>query len=368
MIRRSLTTPARFLRTGPRPTQEPPDPWQALRTAVGARWMPARRVFPTRRSSLRDLQPGERLLLLLQYAGIGDHLVASMLFPMLRAQYPEIRVSYACQSRVHPLFEGTGVDLVTHDGPCDPAWLEQYDLIEDINIPCHVWERFFVARGGPEGHGLRWRNRLEMFAGWIGLPVRTPRSDVAITDAEQAEARAILQRSGVTGQPVCLLAPCSLDAAKSYPWYGELAQALQADGWAVRLLHSATLPGPVPTLAGLSLRMMGAVCRVADVIVSVDSGAFHWGGILQRPTVGIFASNNGAAYCRYYPTAVPVQVCASGCIHNIRWGKDLTSCPHIRHEALPPVPEGLRSHCYPRGSVAQILATVRRVAGQPGRA
>ena len=112
---------------------------------------------------------------------------------------------------------------------------------------------------------------------------------------------------------------CILDILMGEMTGLELAARLAEAGFAVGLLHHKTIPSDFPTLAGLSLRMMGAVCAAADLIVAVDTAAFHWGGILGRPTIGIFNVNDGAAYCRYYPTARFVQTCAQPCI-NVRYG------------------------------------------------
>ena len=345
------------------------DAWSKLRTLIGAKH-PHIPTFRTRRSRLDELRPGEKFLILLRYAGIGDHLNASMLFPALREQYPAIRVAYAIPQRFHPLFEGTGVHLVSHDGPVEPSWSHEYDLVEDINKPCHVWENFFVRYGGTagEGNGLRWRNRLDIMSGWFGLRVKNPRSPVVIREEEKAEARVLIAKTGNSGNPVCLLAPISFAQSRSYPWFAELAGCLVADGWDVRLLHPVPLPGPAPTLAGLSFRMMGAVCAVADLIVSTDTAAYHWGGICRRPTVAFFNSQLGVNHCRDYPTVHPVQTCATPCIHNVRWGGDNESCPHLTRETLPDTPGyGPLSRCFSRETVGQIMAEVRAFAGQPGR-
>ena len=348
------------------------DIWADLRRHLApvASRAPGLRIFRTRRSRLDELKPGEKLLILLEHAGIGDHLIASLLFPAIQEQYPHVHVTYACPRRFHDLFAGSGLSLLSHDVPVQPAWLEVYHLIEDINVPCHAWERFFVAHGGTNGtggNGLKWRNRLDIFSRWFGLRVSTPQTCIRIREEERAEARRILSRTGVGRKPVCLLAPFSASPAKCYPWFSALATGLTAKGWAVRLLHPQRVPAPVPTLAGLSIRQMGAVCSVADLIVSVDSAAFHWGGILRRPTVGIFNSNEGVAYCRYYPTASPVQTCSTPCIHNIRWGTDFTSCPRLTADRLPTVPRIPLSRCFGHESVGRILATVRESAGHPTR-
>ncbi len=348
-----------------------PDPWLRLRRAIGAR-PPGIVQFATRRSRLDELKPGERLLVVRKYGGLGDILISSMLFPMLADQYPAIHVNYACPRVYHPLFAGSGLDLLPYESVwsgtdrCSyrdsvrPEILNGFDLIEDISIPCHVWENFFVAYGGidGDGHGLRWRNRLDMWARWFGLRMVDARTNIVITEAEQAVARRLLAQTVGSDRPICLLAPFAANRTKSYPWFERLALRLTAAGFAVALLHHQQVPVGPPTLAGLDLRMMGAVCAAADLIVSVDTAAFHWGGILQRPTVGVFNINDGATYCRYYPTARPVQTCATPCI-NVRYGPAAGTCP--KHVTAVPAPLGpglAFSRCYPQESIGDVLAAV----------
>lgn len=366
-------TPRLFRVPGIPPPVSPPRPadsWAALRGVVGAR--PAGMLaFPTRRSRLDDLRPGETLLLLRKYGGLGDVLISSMLFPMLVDQYPHVRVTYAVPRRYHPLFAGTGLALLPyeevfhgethyHRGTVRPALLEQYDLIEDISIPCHIWETIFGRYGGmtvADGNGLRWRNRLDMWARWFGLTVRDPRTNIRFTEAELAEASkritAVLGRT----RPTCLLAPFSGNRTKSYPWFERLHTRLQADGWAVALLYKEPVASGLPILEGLSYRQMGAACAVADLIVSVDTAAFHWGGILGRPTLGVFNVNDGATYARYYPTASIVQTCDTPCL-NTRYrqcAKHVTQpMESFRHRGLAV------SRCYQPETVDTIADAARR--------
>ena len=357
---------------GARPANGEQDPWTALRRLVGAR--PSGIVqFATRRSRLDDLRPGEKLLLIRKYGGLGDILISSMIFPMLADQYPQIRISYACPLRYHPVFQGSGLRLIPyeavwsgrdvqlHRGNVRREILDRYDLIEDISIPCHVWENVFVAYGGIDGgHGLKWRNRLDMWARWFGLRIINPRTNIVIREDERAAARVRLARTVRSDRPVCLIAPWSVNRRKNYPWFEDLASGLIRDGWAVALLHDRRFPVALPMLSGLSYRLMGAACAAADLIISVDTAAFHWGGILGRPTVGIFNVNDGAVYCRYHPTARFVQTCATPCI-NVRYGEGAGTCPAHTTDDLPQGPGLglLPSRCYGRRTVQLILEASR---------
>ncbi len=334
--------------------------WRALRRLINARPTAGPLAFPTRRSQLADLRPGERLLIIRKYGGLGDILISSMLFPDLRDQYPDIHVTYALPHQYFSLFEGTGLTLypyeqvfsgVTHDahrGTVKSEFLEQFDLVEDISIPCHVWENLFTRFGGVDGgYGLKWRNRLDMWSRWMGLTVRNPRTIIILTDGERDAARQRLRRYGPP--PYLLLAPFTGNRTKNYPWFQELGQAL-AKEWTVLLLHSTSLNVEVgiPMLSGLTIRAMGAVAAVADMIVTSDTAAFHWGGILGTPTVGLFNVNDGATYCKYYPKAVAVQCCDTPCI-NVKY----LQCGKQYPGNLPSVPNlGLEvSRCFHPASV-----------------
>jgi len=346
------------------------DEWADLRKVIGAR--PEGVVaFKTKRSRLDELKPGERFLIIRKYGGLGDILVTSMMFPDLLEQYPEIEVTYAPPKQYHALFEGTGLKLRAyeevysdtgyyHRGGVQAPILSQYELIEDISIPCHVWENFFVAYGGVDGgNGLKWRNRLDMWSRWFGLTVKHPRTIIRLRSDEIEQARNMLK--GFGSGPFLLLAPFTGNRTKNYPWFLELARKLDKD-WRVILLHGERPHWSIgyPILAGLSYRMMGAVCAAADMIVAADTSAFHWGGILKTPTVGIFNINDGDTYCAYYPTATSVQCCDTPCI-NVKY----RNCSKHYQGDLPAISGmGLEmSKCYWPDTVTQIADKVRDHAG-----
>ena len=340
--------------------------WAELRKLIGA--PPAGQLaFSTKRSSLQDLRPGEKLLVLRKYGGLGDILISSMIFPDLHDQFPDIHITYACPAGYHTLFDRSGLALEKyetvwrnainfHRANVQTPVLSQYDLIEDISYPCHAWETLFTQLNGhlrdlvdgQGGNGLRWRNRVDMWSRWMGLKVQHARTCITITEEEKQQARALLK----TKKPVLVLSPISNSRTKNFAWYRELARKLLGLGYEIRGLHTEPLDG-VQTLSRLPLRMMGAICAVADMIVSVDSSTFHWGGILGVKTVGVFNTNCGETYCKYYPTARWVQTCSTPCIQS-RFG----NCPK-QHKGLMPGVMGIEmSPCYHPEDVDKIVAAV----------
>jgi len=367
------TTPSRGWRLQELGLVRAPMPWQYdykeewsdLRKLIGAR--PEGIVaFRTKRRRLDDLKPGERFMILRKYGGLGDILISSMIFPDLLEQYPDIEVTYAPPRQFHPLFEGTGLKLRSyeevysdtghyHRGGVKKPLLEEYELIEDISIPCHVWENFFVAYGGIDGGGgVKWRNRLDMWTRWFGLTIKNARTIIRLRPDEVEQGHSMFK--GLGSGPYLLFAPLTGNRTKNYPRIAELVKQLERD-WRVVFLHNEHLHWGFsqPMFSGLSYRMMGAVCAAADMIVSADTSAFHWGGILKVPTVGIFNINDGKAYSTYYPTATTVQCCDTPCV-NVRYRTCAKHCPDI------PAIQGIgleMSKCYWPDTVGQIADAVR---------
>ena len=339
--------------------------WTELRQIIGAR--PEGIIqFKTRRSRLDQLRPGETLLLIRKYGGLGDILIQSMMLPDLRNQFPEVAVTYAPPRKYHALFEGSGITLRAyeevfaetrfyHRGGVRADLLDEYDLIEDLSIPCHVWENLFAMYGGVDGgHGLKWRNRLDMWSRWIGLTPRHPRTCITIRPEEREAARRRLKARST--KPPLIFAPFAANVTKSYPWMPEVIAGLSED-WTVFTMHDRSLPPDLGrTLTGLTIRQMGAACAEAAQIVAVDTSVFHWGGILGRPTLGLFNVNDGAAYARYYPTVRIMQCCDTPCLNT-----KYRTCGKLVSGNLPVIP-GLGhtlSRCYQPDTVGRILEALR---------
>jgi ADP-heptose:LPS heptosyltransferase len=326
---------------------------------------------PRLRFSLHDLRPGEKLLLERRLGGLGDVLVQTQLFPMLKDQFPEIHVDYAVPSFYQSLFDGSGVianrqwwlnesDLGANYAPNTNAthcrkstvW-KDYDLVEDISQCCAAYEYLQQWYGSYDGnYGLKWKDRLEIWAHFIGLKVQNPRTCIVLTPEEIQEAKG---RFAKARKPVLLIAPFSGADSRSYAWHADVAlQATQH--WSVYYLHHQDL-GP-QTLMNLTIRQMGAAIAVADAVFSVDSSAFHWAGILRKPVVGIFNFLDGKSQrAKYYPTARCIQACATPCLAN-KYQKP--SCPWKHQETLPQAPHSRKySTCFGSDTVDQVLATLK---------
>ncbi len=360
--------------------------WQELRALAGAG--PKHPRFPTRRQRLADMKAGEQLLVVRKHGGLGDILTTSLLFSSLIEQYPGIDVTYAIPDYYFSLFEGNsiGLKLASYDevyGPvkdergvhCGPesdyheGWLRKgvldaYDLVEDISFPCNTWERLMIkyggvsdANAGKDPGKLRWRNRLDRWARWIGVNI--PDDARTIIRLKDGEVRVARRRMATDDRPVAVWSPVSAIRNRSYPWFREVRSLLEKDGFNVWYLHNEYL-GP-QTLTDLSLRQMGAAVAAADIVISVDTATFHWGGILDKPTLGLFNLLLGSSHSRYYPTATALQLCDTPCIGSRYDLSHASRCEKwYNGGAAPRGPKGEAfSKCFHPSSLGSIVKAVR---------
>lgn len=353
--------------------------WDALRSISGDG--PTHPVFPTRRSCLAEMRPGEKLLVVRKWGGLGDVLITTMLFRDLLEQRPDLHVGYAVPEIYHPLFDGfshprfrlldhqeiygaryefatgkvyVGPESLYHTAGVHKAILEEYDLIEDISVPCRNWEGLMIQTGAVlGGRGMRWRNRLERWANWIGFDVANPRTVVSLRPEEIKAAEMSHFPAGDKARRV-VWSPISAGEDRSYPWFNEVKNELEDRGCLVRYLHHSVLG--LDTIRARTFREMGAVVAAADVVLSVDTATFHWGGILGKPTVGLFNVLNGESHAKFYPTARTLQLCTTPCVA-ARYYKARKTDPDCEKWSGDRIPQGL-SRCFHKNSVGQAADAV----------
>ena len=136
------------------------------------------------------------------------------------------------------------------------------------------------------------------------------------------------QGLGNSGAPAVALAPGSVGSGKRWPYYGEAARLLAAQGldvWVVggpgekALANEIVAAGgpKVRDLTGTDLRNGVLAMAAAKVAISNDSGLMHIAAALGTPTMGIFgptspyhwAPLNGLAATVQTRTVVPCQPC-----------------------------------------------------------
>jgi len=134
--------------------------------------------------------------------------------------------------------------------------------------------------------------------------------------------------SGSGAAPAVALAPGSVGSSKRWPYYGEAARLLAAQGLDVWVIGGpgekalaadivAAGGSNVRDLTGNDLRNGVLAMAAASVAISNDSGLMHIAAALDTPTLGIFGPTspqlwgplNGLAATVVTRTAVPCQPC-----------------------------------------------------------
>jgi ADP-heptose:LPS heptosyltransferase len=155
-------------------------------------------------------------------------------------------------------------------------------------------------RGDRTSH---WTDILLDYARALGCDEPHPQPVFAPTDADRAEAAALLAARGITG-PYALLHPTRGLSAQRERWptsgFVALARALTAaHGTPLLVTGSAADAALAETIAAQSgatsiagattLGAFGALAARAHYVVAMDSGPMHVAGAVGAPTLGIFA-------------------------------------------------------------------------------
>jgi len=335
--------------------------WVDLRKRLKVQPYDYRLVYHDRRSLL-NIRPGESILITHKYGGLGDILIVSCLINELLKRYPENPLTLATPRRYHELFRRVrGLALLdweaVHEastevrgGVIKNEVAERFDVAEDVSTPCHLIEGVYKYFGGYDGPIIA-QNRLEMWGNWIGVyDIDAPETCVHLTGGEIARAKTQYKLP----DNLAIIAPASALDAKNYYDWPDLARALEAYGWSVVILGDKrkldVRSWPIIQAAGP--RDFLAVVANAGVVVSVDSAALHAAGIQRVPCVGLFNVNDGVTYCKYYPSVVPVDLCA----------KDAPCILSRVHECQHKHPRTGHQTCYTPGLAGDIAKAVYGVA------
>lgn len=308
-------------------------------------WGPAFGISEMTRG-MADLDAPPARILLIRLGAIGDVVMASGLLPALRETYPQARIDW--------LTEEFNADLLRHNPRLDRLHLwprrrwrelrrtgryrqfarevfdlvralreERYDLVLDLQglLKSGIWAwlsggRRRLGLGSREGSQClmtetvdrRVKNALigseyRKLAEFLGAPPAAFALDIAVADADRAQAAELLRTAGVEGD-YAAIAPFTTRPQKHWfdERWAELAQELAARGWPVvmlggpgdreraRAIHGLA-GGRMIDLAGQThLGLSAALIERARLLVGVDTGLTHLGIALGAPTLALFGS------------------------------------------------------------------------------
>lgn len=311
-----------------------------------------------------------RRIAVLRANGIGDFVFSLPALEALRAAYPAADIALLGQPWHRGFLEGrpSPVDRCIvvppsrgvrspPEGPEDAAELERFfeEMRAerfDLALQLHGggrWSNPFVQRlGAPLTAGSRAEDAAPLdrwiryvyhqpeilryleIVGLVGASPVTVQPRVHLTDADRAEAGALVTRG-----PLAVLAPCASDPRRHWPAerFGEVGDGLAAEGLAVALVgagpdrravdavRAAMRAEAVDLCDALTLGGLAALLARAAVVVANDSGPLHLADAVGARTVGVFWCGNllnggPAGRLRHRPLAsfrVRCPVCGVDC-------------------------------------------------------
>lgn len=285
-------------------------------------------------------------ILVIQHKMIGDVLTTSLLFEILRAQYPKAKLDY--------LINKSTLAVVDNNPFIDTVWSyepefdndkqarqqfhrqlknQNYDLVIDVyaklrsalltrqlapgsSVSYHKWYTSFCykktikpARQTKRDEGLAITNRV-LLLNTLGLKTdQIPRPKIYLTQEEQFAAKSLLKQAGVyKNKPVFMISAFGSSADKTYPspYMVKMLDALVSYTGATLLFNY--LPGQQSELNGLvaacsgdtqehcrtdiygqSLREFLTLAQQCDAVIGNEGGAINMAKALGVPTFSIYA-------------------------------------------------------------------------------
>jgi heptosyltransferase-2 len=279
-------------------------------------------------------------ILIVAPSWVGDALLSQPLLSRLKQQDPQSRIDILAPGWALPIFRRMPEVSETLESPFAHGELalgERWRIARSLRA--RSYDRAYVLpnsfksalvpmfAGIPERLGFIGESRqwlltdarrlderalplmVERFA-WLadaadaGLTRPVPRPQLRVTGAERAQLR---QRLGLAaaGRVACFCPGAEYGPAKRWPaqYFGELAQRLGAEGYAVWLVGSAkerdigdAISGSCATAVNLcgrtTLDDAVVLLSCADLVVSNDSGLMHVAAAFDRPMIALYGSSS----------------------------------------------------------------------------
>lgn len=207
-----------------------------------------------------------RTLAIVRDGGMGDMI---MLTPTLRAlaeQFPHVAIHLFTKPHYLPLFQDN--PHVNTVYPLNEYRKFAFDEMVDL-------QQF--AERAPDAYTL---DRASLFASAFGIELEDGRPEYTVHPEETGEARAWLAAHEVK-PPWFALAPFATDPRRSWDVESarNFANRMVLNGWTPVLFHHENevadyFPG-MTTCVEPPLRIVAALLREANLVVSVDTGIYH---------------------------------------------------------------------------------------------
>ena len=234
-----------------------------------------------------------KVLVVRRMGGYGDILFTTVLAKALKKQYgSKVRVEYAVLKEFMPVLENNPyIDEIKLAGEIRG----DYDFIADVTdyefeIELRELEAFDKIKSA----------RTEIYLNMMGLKGSLQPCYV-VTPQEAKWAEEQWKFAGKKARIVVIREGSNL--MKIWPRMDELVKLLRDRGHAVLVLDKRNPEGRYI----YSFRQSAALIKVADLVVSPDTGMSNLAATLDIPVVTIFSNRNGKVFAKMFKTMIPVQ-------------------------------------------------------------
>ena len=259
---------------------------------------------------LADKSLGDKVRICIQrkLGGIGDVLMTTPLAVAFKQKYPGCEFTYATRPELFWILQGNPyIDHIVHFEKVNPA---DYHLFADVTSTGLSYEN----TSNPP------RNRIDLFADYIGIRLTNPKPVYVVSPEEKAWAQQFIQKrfGERAGYKLAFIDISSNDVRRNWPLQhsitliGELAAARRDIRFVVNDYHKKygkpwDLKGCLE-VGAFGPRQQIALLGECDLFVGPDSGILHAAGALEKEIVATFGSTPPQARINHYRNAI--SVCA----------------------------------------------------------
>ncbi len=257
--------------------------------------------------------------------GIGDLLMMTPAFHVLKTKYPNEELHLAIPRRYFPVFQGnTDVKLLD---------------IETEDLDCYAYKKWFnftdcpavrvEARSAPKVR----KNRIDIFTRASGANLfetwtmdRLPR--YAVSPEERNFQESFWKAHNLQNKTVVGIQLRSDEVYRDYPHMEAVARAVSQE-YPVLVFDAETIRGfegqNITKIEGLSMRRAFALVSGCDAIIAPDSAFVHLAAAFDTPCVALYGPIDGKIRTRHYPKCKYLDVRRKlGCLPC--WRNDRIPC------------------------------------------